>query len=307
MTAAMNHDAVNLQALIERSPIACAFVRDAVFEIAGDPLNQLFAHAGDAGVQGLSTRTVAVSEAAHVALAQHVLAAFEAGRPFDDEVEFARRDGSRFWGRLRASPVHWNDPGGLALWFIEDVSEARQRRLQPHWTSIHDPLTELANRREFDRRLADHLGSRRRAPVSVLMLDLDGFADVNALFGAEGGDRALYSIGALLVAKVRASDLVARLDADCFGVLLPACDQHYAQLLADKLRAEIARHRLRWGMKRMRVTARLAVVQLGGALDSPQAVFDAGQRALLDAKLAGGDTVRVAQPAAADASTATAD
>ena len=301
ITPASTDSDLRLRSLLERSPVAFAFVRGGTIETVGESFDHLFAHDHGSGMAGSSIRAVAVSDAAYTALARAVEAAFGAGRPFDDEFEFVRADRSRFWGRVRASPLHWDDPAGLALWFVEDVSEARQRRLQPHWQAIHDPVTELANRPEFDRRLADHLGSRRHEPVSVLVLDLDGFAGVNALFGEEGGNQALFSIGAQLVARVRASDLVARLDADRFGVLLPACDQHYAELLADKLRAEVARVRLRWGMKRMRVTARIGVAQIAPVFTTPQDVLDACAGALAEAKAAGGDTVRVAYTAAATA------
>lgn len=288
-------DACRLQALIERSPVACAFVRDGVFETAGEPALHLFARSDDEPLAGVPVRQVLVSDAAHAALEQQIAAAFAEGRPIDDEVEFVRRDGSRFWGRLRASPVQWSDPAGPALWFVEDATEQRRERMQPHWQAIHDPVTELANRREFDRQVAAHLGSRRREPVSVLVVDIDDFSAVNELMGFDGGDQALLTLGALLVAKVRASDVVARLEADRFGIVLPGCDQHYAELLAEKLRAEIARQRLRWGLKRMRVTARIAVVQLGAALDSPSALLQSCIEALTEARAAGGDTVRVAQ------------
>ena len=61
------------------------------------------------------------------------------------------------------------------MWVLSDVTVARAARLAPTWTAKHDPVTELANRREFERRLAEHIGSRRSDPVSVLWLDLDRF------------------------------------------------------------------------------------------------------------------------------------
>ncbi len=287
-------DAARLQALMQLCPTACAFVRDAIFESVGEPLELLFSRAEADGLAGQPVRSVVVSDAAHDSLCQQLATAFAAGLPFDGEVELMRRDGSRFWGRLRASPVCWEAPAGLALWFVDDVTKARQHRLQPHWQSAHDPLTELANRREFDRRLSEHLTLQRRQPVSVLMIDIDRFADVNATLSEFGGDRALQSLAARLLSKVRASDLVARLHADCFGVLLPDCELHYALLLADKLCDEVSRERLRSGVKSLRVTASIGATQLGGPVREPQAVIDACAVAVAQAKAAGGNTVRVA-------------
>ena len=283
-----------LHALMQLCPTACAFVRDAHFESVGEPLELLFARVESGGLVGQPTRSVMVSDAAHASLQEQLATAFAAGLPFDGEVELMRRDGSRFWGRLRAAPVRWDDAAGLALWFVEDVTKARQHRLQPYWQSTHDPVTELANRREFDRRLSDHLSLRRRQPVSVLMIDIDRFVDVNGTLGQEGGDRALQTLGARLLSKVRASDLVARLHADCFGVLLPDCELHYALLLADKLCDEVSRERLRSGVKNLRVTASIGATQLGDQVREPQAVVDACALAVAQAKAAGGNTVRVA-------------
>ena len=287
-------DAARLQALMQACPTAFAFVREARFESVAEPFDRLFDKGESGGLAGQATSSVNVSEAADGALRQALDAAFAGGLPYDGEVELLRRDGSRFWGRLRASPVRWDDPTGAALWFIDDVTKARQHRLQPHWQSTHDPLTELANRREFDRRLADHLNQRRRQPVSVLMVDIDHFAAVNAKLGEDGGDRALWTLGARILSKVRTTDLVARLHADCYGVLLLDCELHYALLVAEKLCDEIARDRLRSGVKSLRVTASIGAIQLDGPEREPQAVIDACAEAVAQAKAAGGNTVRVA-------------
>jgi diguanylate cyclase (GGDEF)-like protein len=287
-------DTARLQALMHLCPTGCAFVRDANFESVGEPFDLLFTKIEPDGLWGQPTRSVMVSDAAHASLCQQLTTAFAASLPFDGEVEMMRRDGSRFWGRLRASPVRWDEPAGLALWFVDDVTKERQRRLQPHWQSTHDPVTELANRREFDRRLSDHLTLQRRQPVSVLMINIDRFANVNAMLGQDGGDRALHTLGARLLSKVRASDLVARLHADCFGVLLPDCELHFALLLADKLCDAVSRERLRSGFKNLRVTASIGATQLDTQVREPQAVIDACATAVAQAKAAGGNTVRVA-------------
>jgi diguanylate cyclase (GGDEF)-like protein len=294
MSEPTTDDAARVQALMQRGPAACAFVHAGNFESVGEPFDLLFARAGPDGLAGQPVRGVMVSDAAHDSLRQELATAFAAGLPFDGEVELVRGDASRFWGRLRASPLRWDQPADLALWFIDDVTKARQHRLQPHWQASHDAVTELANRREFDRRLSDHLTPRRRQPVSVLMVNIDRFAQVNAKLGDDGGDRALRTLGARLLSKVRASDLVARLHDDCFGVLLPDCELHYALLLADKLCGEVSRDRLRSGTQSLRVTASIGATQLGAPGLEPQAVIDACAEAVKQAKAAGGNTVRVA-------------
>jgi diguanylate cyclase (GGDEF)-like protein/PAS domain S-box-containing protein len=299
---------LRLRALLDRAPLAMAFVREQRFELVSDHMNHLFGY--DEGVElgGLGTRVTHVSDAARAMLDERLAAAFAAGRPLDEEIEFVRRDGSRFWARLQSSPVQWDAPGEHALWIVEDVTVARQRRMEPTWSGRHDPVTELVNRREFQRRLADHVGSQRHTPVSLLWVDIDHFRDVAARMGAEAADHFLYLLGRLMVNKVRASDLVARIDTDHFAVLLPECDQHHALFVGEKLRAAIAGHRLRWGLQSTKLKACVGVVQLHGTMDTVEAALDAASHACDVAKSAGGDSVRVFVPhAAGDTQTAPLD
>jgi diguanylate cyclase (GGDEF)-like protein len=219
--------------------------------------------------------------------------AFGIQHPFDEEIEYVRRDGSRFWGRLRALPLVWGEPCGEAMWLIEDVTAARVQREHPTWASAHDSVTELCNRREFERRVADHVGNRRHEPVSVLHIDLDHFDQINQQFGQAGGDHALFEVATVLQAKVRASDIASRLEGDHFAVLLPACDEHWAQLIADKLRLAIGQFRVRWGDKRARVPASVGVVQISLAMTTAEQVMSAAAAACHEAKEAGRNCVRV--------------
>ena len=285
--------AARLRALMVRAPTAVAFVAGQRFEVVSEEFNHLFGFGDDADLAGQSTRVVHTTDLAFSGLNERAAAAFAAGRPLDEEIEYVKRDGHRFWGRLQATPVHWEAPQGEALWIVEDVTAARAQRLQPTWTAKHDAVTELANRREFERRLAEHVGSRRNEPVSVLWLDVDKFGEVIQGMGPEVGDHFLYGLGQMLIGKVRASDLVARLEDDHFAILLPDCDQHYAHMIAEKVRAAVASYRLRWGLHRTRVKASLGVVQIQPSLTSVDAVLGAAALACTDAKAAGGDSVRV--------------
>ncbi|HEV6964601.1 GGDEF domain-containing protein [Roseateles sp.] len=285
--------AARLRALLVRAPTAVAFVSGQRFEVVSEEFNHLFGFGDDSDLAGQGTRVVHTTDLAHTALLERTAAAFAAGQPLDEEVEYVKRDGHRFWGRLQATPLHWEQPAGEALWIVEDVTAARALRLQPTWTAKHDSVTELANRREFERRLAEHVGSRRNEPVSVLWLDVDKFGEVIQGMGAEVGDHFLYGLGQMLIGKVRASDLVGRLEEDHFAVLLPDCDHHYAQIIAEKIRAAVAAYRLRWGLHRTRVKASLGVVQIQPSLTTVDAVLGAAALACTEAKAAGGDSVRV--------------
>jgi diguanylate cyclase (GGDEF)-like protein len=106
-----------------------------------------------------------------------------------------------------------------------------------------DPLTELVNRRGFERELARALAHAKRYGTSaaLIYLDLDRFKPVNDRHGHAAGDAVLKAVAAVLTRHVRASDLVARLGGDEFAVLLWHLTETDAQKKALALEAAIDR------------------------------------------------------------------
>ncbi|EFC80479.1 GGDEF domain-containing protein [Parafrankia sp. EUN1f] len=111
------------------------------------------------------------------------------------------------------------------------LAEVREREKQLNYQAFHDPLTGLANRALFARRLrrevdpgveprGDDTATGGQAAVSVLFVDLDQFKRVNDTFGHATGDELLRIIAARLRAGTRANDTVARLGGDEFAVIL---------------------------------------------------------------------------------------
>jgi len=89
--------------------------------------------------------------------------------------------------------------------------------------AIHDPLTGLFNRRYLDETLPRelHMAQRRNAPLSVVMLDLDGFKQFNDSFGHGPGDALLREFGRVLHEHLRKSDISCRFGGDEFVLVLP--------------------------------------------------------------------------------------
>jgi diguanylate cyclase (GGDEF)-like protein len=106
-----------------------------------------------------------------------------------------------------------------------------------------DPLTDVLNRRGFERELRRSLAYVRRYGVSAALLyvDLDGFKAINDRHGHAAGDAVLQAVAMVLTRHVRASDLVARLGGDEFGVLLWNLSEANAQSKARALEDAIAR------------------------------------------------------------------
>ena len=127
---------------------------------------------------------------------------------------------------LAASSRRLYGAAGLLVLALVGVSLlARQRMLRREHQALHDPLTGLGNRAllaETARAVLTEPGSRSRGPATtaLLLLDLDGFKNVNDTLGHAAGDRLLVEVAGALRAAVRAGDLVVRLGGDEFAVLL---------------------------------------------------------------------------------------
>lgn len=104
--------------------------------------------------------------------------------------------------------------------------------------NVTDPLTGLANRRHFERRLAEELARTRRyaLPLSLALLDIDHFKQVNDAHGHQVGDRVLSGLGQRLLESVRESDVVARYGGEELVLLMPSTDEGGALALAERIR-----------------------------------------------------------------------
>jgi diguanylate cyclase (GGDEF)-like protein len=111
----------------------------------------------------------------------------------------------------------------LAAGFAFATLRQGRRARRAEAEALVDPLTGLANRRAFDRRLAEEWKRSERygRPLGLVMLDLDGFKQLNDTRGHKEGDRVLREAASLLEDRLRAIDLAARLGGDEFAALCP--------------------------------------------------------------------------------------
>ena len=128
------------------------------------------------------------------------------------------------------------------VWMFRDVTVREQSEAELRERALHDGLTGLPNRTLLADRLASAIGIAQRqfAPVSVLLLDLDGFKQVNDLLGHESGDNVLIEVAKRITGALRDSDTAARLGGDEFVVVLPATGMSGAVATARALNQVIA-------------------------------------------------------------------
>ena len=166
-------------------------------------------------------------EADRERVAEAVGQALANGRPV--MVEFrTREDGaSSRWIAARIGNHLHDHRIGCVLVQISDIDARKQGEETIARMAFFDPLTNLPNRRLLDERARLTLGNAHRLGVqaAVLVLDLDGFKEVNDEAGHAVGDEVLKAVAARLSASVRENDTAARLGGDEFVVLL-AASQH---------------------------------------------------------------------------------
>ncbi len=117
------------------------------------------------------------------------------------------------------------------------VREERERLVH---LGLTDYLSKAGNRRALEQWLRDfHNDPEAGAPVSVLLIDIDHFKEINDKYGHQVGDRVIESFVHLLKHRVRRYDLIARLGGDEFCVVFPKTDLNIAASLAGRLRAQL--------------------------------------------------------------------
>lgn len=147
-----------------------------------------------------------------------------------------------------------------------------------------DPLTGLANRRQFDGLAARELARSKRDghPLAVFYIDVDDLKRRNESGGHEAGDVLLADFAAAALRSLRAVDVVARLGGDEFAGLLPGCDAEAVATAIERIRSELA------GASDPPITFSAGIVA-GVVVDglAADAVLHAADLALLDAKASG--------------------
>lgn len=182
----------------------------------------------------------------------------------------ASRDAAHF-SRESATDLLEHLAAVAAICIDNGVNRARLER-----DVVTDPLTGVANRRFFARRLHEEVAQWQRhgGSLSCLFVDLDHFKHINDRHGHQAGDEALRRVAQLLGENLRASDVLARYGGEEFALLLPDTDARRAGETAERLRARIAQRPLALtaGVK-VTVTASIGCATLEGGVTADTATL----------------------------------
>jgi diguanylate cyclase (GGDEF)-like protein/PAS domain S-box-containing protein len=193
------------------------------------------------------------------------------------------------------------DSRGAPLYYegsLTDITASHRRASRWSYEASHDALTGLINRRELERRLHSALENARidRSTLGALMIDLDGFKNINDSHGHSAGDDLLRHTSAILKSTARGADIVARLGGDEYCVVLENCSEGDAQRIAEKIVRRLGNEGCTWAGQTLLVRASVGLAVATGSDLSWSTLFERADAACYKAKSQGGNRVEVFRP-----------
>lgn len=195
------------------------------------------------------------------------------------------------WSRIRGME---GDIQGNVL-AVRDISQIREMSAQITYQASHDTLTGLANRDEFNHRLAILISDskKNKNTHALIYLDLDQFKILNDTCGHAAGDELLLETSSIIQTVVRSSDVSARLGADEFTILLEKSNQDQAMFIAQRLHDQLNNHKLVWENKVFNINTSIALVMITEQSKDLNSVLAAADDAIYLAKDEGGNRIKI--------------
>jgi diguanylate cyclase (GGDEF)-like protein len=170
--------------------------------------------------------------------------------------------------------------------------------------AIRDPLTGLYNRRyleeTMDREI--HRSRRLKAPLGVVMMDLDHFKDFNDSFGHGAGDALLSALAHVITAGIRTEDIACRYGGEEFLLVMPGCSLETILERADHIRRAVKALQVKYHGRLLKsTTISLGVATFPEHGSTGDEVITAADAALYRVKQGGRDRVEIAAPVAREA------
>ncbi len=169
-------------------------------------------------------------------------------------------------------------------------------RIRVACASYTDALTGLMTRGYLFERLEQLAAKRKRHPasVSVILVDLDHFKQVNDTYGHQAGDAVLRMVADVLRKSTRTEDLCGRLGGEEFLLVLDECEEPEAVRVANRIREQVARTAVLSGGSSVRLTLSAGVcIAADGVIEKPETIIAAADAALYASKQAGRNQVQV--------------
>jgi len=186
---------------------------------------------------------------------------------------------------------------GVGCRIVELHREIATKNQQLEEMAHTDSLTCLPNRRGLEDWAIRQLrgAARHGFPLWVVHADLDFFKDINDSFGHDAGDAVLKKFAEILKANTRASDICGRMGGDEFLIVMSHVEGEHIRATIEPLRAELAAHVFTFTGKSVSITASFGIAGFRGGEAPPfHLLVQQADKALYEAKHAGGNQVRIA-------------
>ena len=246
---------------------------------------------------------VQVQELNTSTLKQQVLSMEEFPGAYDGMVQNLSRSVKALQNRhMEGTPENSTDPLTMAA---RHETEEAYHKLQVQMVEIaslqarlrdealRDPLTGCFNRRYLDETIRREFSRSQREgyPISLVMVDLDNFKNVNDEFGHQAGDAVLQSLGILLRGHTRLGDIVCRYGGDEFLIVLPNMTQENAMMRASSWKHALGQSEIFFGEKRLSPTLSMGIASSPQHGRTEDQVILAADQALYTAKRNGRDCI----------------
>jgi len=218
------------------------------------------------------------------------------GGKSEEEYRIIRPDGSIRWIRDRMFAVLDNQNTVYRLVGVaEDITKRKQLEQELIKLATVDPLTGTNNRYSFLEKAQAELTRALRygKPFTLLMLDIDDFKQVNDNFGHHMGDEVLKRMVRKSMATLRKTDIFGRLGGEEFGVVLIETDAQKGLVIAERLRSNLAKLKIKAGKKVIHFTVSIGLATLKESDRTIEKIMRRADKALYEAKSKGRNRVIV--------------
>lgn len=210
----------------------------------------------------------------------------------EEEGHRQRQDGSLFWASTVVTALRATDGAANGFSVVtHDVSERRrlEESLRDDASSATDYLTGVSARRAFFDVASSEVARARRygQPLSMLLVDPDGFREINEQHGEAFGNEWLRAIAWVCRQESRTTDVVGRVGGEAFAVLLPSTELSGGLVLAERIRERMQRHVFSGEVQGVRCTLSVGVAEVTDSVISVDGLLTATGTAVQRAQQAG--------------------
>ena len=215
-----------------------------------------------------------------------------AGQSWQHELLNRKKDGTLYWANVLIAPVSNEQDAGSFVVVMEDITERKYMQERLHTLATTDALTGIPNRRWFVEisQSAFQRTARYGNDLSILMIDIDNFKQVNDGFGHAVGDAVLQQFAARCRLLIREADCIGRLGGEEFAILLPETNLEQARTMAERIRQSIEQTAIE-ASPGLKITCSIGVAQKTADDYTFDALLVRADSALYEAKRAGRNRV----------------